>query len=349
MKKERIGILVLQETKTTTNHRETRKETSSFFSGEHRTNTLQMRFSAGVAVIISHNIIHAVRNVVPISDRIITITLESQPLLNIVGAYAPPADHEDAVHEAFYETLEHAIERTIHQGALCILGDFNARVQQAQEGETHIVGPHCFDPLRITLANQAQTAMDSRERFIAFCLEHSLVLCNTWFEKPAKALITYREIGASKSDPPIRGNFETLDYVLISSRWKNAITNCEATFNANVDSDHTPLIATYRAKLRGKPKRALQPTLRVEPADGEQRSAYQAALPSVLPADPSALQHTLLAAGVARLPLAAPRAGRISPSQPFLCLLRQRREAEESGDSESYKVLTKSNEKAKTG
>jgi exonuclease III len=347
MKRERIDILTLQETKITTNHRETRKSTSWFFSGEHRTNPTQTRFSAGVAVVISHRILFAVRDIVPISDRIITVTIETLPILNIVGVYAPPADHEEAVHDTFYQTLEHTIERTIHQGALCIQGDFNARVQQAQEGETHLVGPHCFDPANISLSQQAQTTMDSRERFIAFCMAHSLIVCNTWFEKPNKALLTYREIGASKADPCTRGNFETLDYVLVPARWRNAILNCGAVFNANVDSDHYPLVTTYRSKLRARPKHALQPKLRLEPADALQRSAYQAALPSVLPSDPVSLQHSLLEAGVACLPKAAPRKGRILPSPTFLGLLSQRRVSEEAGDAEAFKLLTKQMQKQK--
>eukprot|EP00975_Prorocentrum_lima_P063570 12892290-Prorocentrum_lima.AAC.1 len=67
--------------------------------------------------------------------------------------------------------------------------------------------------------------MENRQRFIDFLTGTQLRALNTYFTKPPRQLITFKEAGTQYQDPLIRGNYETLDFVLSPQRWRNAITD----------------------------------------------------------------------------------------------------------------------------
>eukprot|EP00975_Prorocentrum_lima_P040914 8594510-Prorocentrum_lima.AAC.1 len=52
---------------------------------------------------------------------------------------------------------------------------------------------------------------------------------NTWFQKPASKLATYREPGVDRGPPYESGRQEQLDFRLAPIRWANGITNVETS------------------------------------------------------------------------------------------------------------------------
>lgn len=54
----------------------------------------------------------------------------------------------------------------------------------------------------------------------------------------------------NRGPPWCRPRFETLDYIIVSNRWTNGVINVEAVLSAHITTDHFPLTATLRFKLK---------------------------------------------------------------------------------------------------
>eukprot|EP00975_Prorocentrum_lima_P044266 9280329-Prorocentrum_lima.AAC.1 len=90
-------------------------------------------------------------DVEPISDRLLRATFRASTPLTVIVAYAPPAARSGSEKDCFYETLEALTRKWTAIGPTLILGDMNARIQTAMEGEAEAVGPHMFDLDNITI------------------------------------------------------------------------------------------------------------------------------------------------------------------------------------------------------
>ena len=53
-------------------------------------------------------------------------------------------------------------------------------------------------------------------------------------------------------EPFNRTNYETLDYVLTPTKWKNAIKNVESDIRSGISSDHCPIWARISINLKAK-------------------------------------------------------------------------------------------------
>ena len=67
-----VDIILLQETKINQSGIEKRKDYTIFFSGD---NTEEEHTEAGVAIMIKNSLLNTVIDVIPIDDRIMTITI----------------------------------------------------------------------------------------------------------------------------------------------------------------------------------------------------------------------------------------------------------------------------------
>lgn len=47
-----------------------------------------------------------------------------------------------------------------------------------------------------------------------------------------------------------RNRYDQYDYILDGKRWKNNTINIESDTNANIDSDHVPVVCTFRCKIK---------------------------------------------------------------------------------------------------
>ena len=270
MRERDIDVLAIQESHIKENAREVRKRYTWFFGGAP-VKSLHDRYSTGVGLIVKNGMVNNIREVRPVNDRLMTMTIMQTVPLNIINGYAPHAERPDEEKDMFYESLAGEVERLRGKGVLVILGDFNARVQRSVGEEEECIGPFTFDRENTRLEQMGEEATDNRQRLLALCGEHDLMVANTWFQKPDRRLVTFRAPGVENREPRTRARgFETLDYILVQRRWRNAVLNVESDVEANVMTDHYPVISRIRVKLKkmNKTKRGVE---RFEMCNEEER------------------------------------------------------------------------------
>ena len=119
-----------------------------------------------------------------------------------------------------------------------VMGDFNAKVGQGHEEQ--IVGPH-----GLGIRNERG------ERLIDWCREHDQVIANTWFRHHNRHLWTWKSPGGVVKNQ--------IDYITISERFRNSITQAKTFPGADINSDHVPVVATFRLKLKNVTKPKFEP------------------------------------------------------------------------------------------
>ncbi len=82
------------------------------------------------------------------------------------------------------------------------MGDMSARMQKKYKIDGPALGTFLFDNTNTTLHREAQATTDNRERYLTFCNKHKLVISNSFFDKPAYKLLTYKE-NTHPGGPPL--------------------------------------------------------------------------------------------------------------------------------------------------
>lgn len=188
----------------------------------------------GVAIIGSNRIKDTVKNYVAISDRVILIQFRAKPFdTNIIQVYAPTADSTEEVIEQFYEDLKQALRVRKSNEYTIIIGDFNIKVGK---GECQsIVGTYGLGERN-----------SKGDRLIQFCHEEGYIITNTFFKLPPRRLHTWKS-SAKKEDKLVRNQ---IDYILVKTRFRNWIKSAKTYPGADVGSDHNPVVAVIRARLK---------------------------------------------------------------------------------------------------
>ncbi len=75
-------------------------------------------------------------------------------------------------------------------------------------------------------------------------------LANAFYKKRDEQLVTYREVGVTIEHPIQRGTHEQINFVIVANRWKNIVLNVESDVHANISTDHYPLMAKLKIKLK---------------------------------------------------------------------------------------------------
>ncbi|CAB3234790.1 unnamed protein product [Arctia plantaginis] len=120
----RISILGISETHLRgQGHFNTTTGSTLYFSGREDSSR------NGVAIFLSSNMNKFVLGYNPVSDRIISLKLNTKPYLwNIVQIYAPTAQASDEDINEFYGSLEKTLDAIPSRQITIILGDWNAKV-----------------------------------------------------------------------------------------------------------------------------------------------------------------------------------------------------------------------------
>ena len=282
MEKHSLDILCLQETKINSNSQENHDSYTMYWSTgvtddarnkaenlkrsgkARRQNPEHMRtFRAaiehlGVGICCSKSIAKFITDVRQISARNIVITLRMQAGdLDVVSTYAPQAcATEDRASEKHYEELNDILESKYKFSPKIVVGDFNARIIKALPHEASVIGPHTLGKLGSEISELSDAQFQNRLRFTEFCLSHEMIAKNTYFQKSQEQLVTYKAVGVKEWKPPWHlHKFAQMDYFLISSKWKNAITNITTTVVHTVETDHKLLIANASFKLKANNRR----------------------------------------------------------------------------------------------
>ena len=202
-------------------------------------------------MVYSHKLRPYKKNIQQINGRLLLASFDTQPLCtNIIVAYAPHALRPQKEKDDFYDKLNNTLSKLPKHEMNVIIGDFNVRLMEKLPHEDLILGEHIFGTHedRIDLLSEQQK--DNRERFLTMCQDNRLVVTNTLFQKDPAKLVTYRcPTTLSFSEPYTTSRFAQLDYMLINTKWKNAVTNVESSCSHSITTDHKLLVGTLRVKL----------------------------------------------------------------------------------------------------
>ncbi|GFS06671.1 craniofacial development protein 2-like [Elysia marginata] len=136
--------------------------------------------------------------------------------------------------ETFYEELEKAMSECTSQDPLIIMGDFNAKV--GQHGNDKAVGKH-----GLGIRNERG------EQLVTWCDEHDLIIGNTCFEQQARRKWTWKQPGDNARNQ--------IDFILVKERFRNALLSAKSYPGADCYSDHIPVTAKFRLKLKNVKRR----------------------------------------------------------------------------------------------
>ena len=227
------------------------------FSGEGG----RKEHTAGVGMVISNKFMQYIEDIVPINDRLMYFTIRGIIECNIICTYMPPAERQNLPErliedkEKTYEEIQKVIDKKKNKGPMYICGDWNARlIFPTSTEEEEIIGKHTMHEDSSVMNAFTAGMHDNRERIIELAKTYNLIAMNTRFRKRPEKIATYRKIKETDgitSEPITKESHEQLDYWLVPNRWKNSVKDMESDTTANIDSDHYPVIGTFKTKLRG--------------------------------------------------------------------------------------------------
>uniref|UniRef100_A0A8D8PW97 Craniofacial development protein 2 n=2 Tax=Cacopsylla melanoneura TaxID=428564 RepID=A0A8D8PW97_9HEMI len=184
----------------------------------------------GVAIITSQNVSKLITSVYMISERIIAIKIDTKPINSfVIQCYAPNLDSEQNVKDQFYDDLRQTINHKLFQEVVILLGDFNAKV--GDKRMESIVGPHGLGDMN-----------PSGEDLINFCSENNLFITNTWFQQKKSARHTWTS--------PDGHTKNQIDFICVSNRFRNAVTNAKTRPGADIETDHNLVLMNMKIKLK---------------------------------------------------------------------------------------------------
>lgn len=188
----------------------------------------------GVGIILNKSIAKYATNFTPISERIMVIQINSFHVkTNIIQVYAPTAEKSEEIIELFYDDLNKTLKNLCRGDITLIIGDFNAKIGQGECGE--VIGSFGLGERN-----------ERGDRLCSFATEEQMVITNTFFKLPLRRLYTWKSPQDS-SDHLVRNQ---IDYILINKRFRNSVTSVKTYPGADIKSDHNPLVATLKLKLK---------------------------------------------------------------------------------------------------
>ncbi|XP_046988576.1 craniofacial development protein 2-like [Schistocerca americana] len=193
----------------------------------------------GVGIILDEYASKSVKSILPISDRVISLHLQTkQTNINLIQIYAPTADKDQEETGKFYEELTQAIGTSKSRDIVIIMGDFNAKIGEGSEGD--LIGPFGLG-----------TRNERGDLLSQFCQENNLSITNTFFKLPKRRLYTWK----SPRDCNEEVCRNQIDFILINKRYKNSIHGVKTYPGADIFSDHNLLVAKFHVKLKAMQKK----------------------------------------------------------------------------------------------
>ena len=198
----------------------------------------ETRGRGGVALVLSPPARQALIEWQPIGDRILKARFRHRfGKLSIVVAYAPTDVAEEEIKDAYFNQLEATIASVPPHDLSLLLTDANATISESSR---------TVWPGLIGNAHVDQVTNDNGTRLLEMCQSTGLCVADSWFPRRRIHHWTwYSNDGNTK---------KALDHILISARWRNAVTNCRVYRGAQLgNTDHRILIATIRLRLKAGP------------------------------------------------------------------------------------------------
>jgi len=214
----------------------------------------------GVGIILDNERGMALKGYWAISDRVLLVRLNGKPFdISVIQVYAPTSNSTEEEVETFYNELELAKSYCKSQDILIVQGDFNAKVGNQSEEKT--AGPYGLGERN-----------ERGEKLIEWATVNNMMITNTWFKQHPRRQWTWKSPGGEVKNQ--------IDYILINTRFRNSILCAKSVPGADCYSDHIPVSAKIRLKLKKlkKPPRNIKLDLATLKNNSEIRKKYLVAV-----------------------------------------------------------------------
>jgi len=192
---------------------------------------------AGVGFIISPAVVHQVVGFCQYSSRIACLKLRVVGgVIALFSVYAPHNLKDLPMRLEFYEHLSDLYSKTSVNGPKYFLGDFNARLGHRLPGESNVMGRYGYGA-----AAGHRVEVPNRDLLVEFCIQHQLMLANTFFNTPLEQRVTYFEPRACPKDDITPTTFFVLDLLLVQQEHLTDVLECLSDRNASLASHHFPV------------------------------------------------------------------------------------------------------------
>ncbi len=201
----------------------------------------------GVGFLLRQRAINALIGYKPVNSRIIAARFRGMPMnITVIQVYAPTADSTEEDIEAFYEQLDETMKEIPKKDIKIVMGDWNAKVGQVNEGWEMAMGRYGFGDRN-----------NRGERLLQFAVEHEMFVCNTRFQqKDSRKWTWISPDGKSRN---------MIDMVLIDRRWKTSVRNCRTYQGADISSDHSLVLCKIQVRLkRRQPRKDMLPRINIQ-------------------------------------------------------------------------------------
>ena len=166
------------------------------------------------------------------NDRMISVRLQGKPFnITVNHVYAPTSNAEKAEVEWFYEDLQDLLDLRSKKKKRCL---FHHRGLECKSRKS-----------RDAWSNRQVWPWSTKwagQRLTKFCQENVLVIANTLFQKHMRRLYTWASLDGQQ--------WNQIDYIICSQRWKSSIESAKTRPGANCGSDHELLTAKFRLNLK---------------------------------------------------------------------------------------------------
>ena len=285
----------------------------------------------GVALALPAHLRASIVSWRPISARLLTARLHHRHgKLTVIVVYGPTDIAAERSKDAYQEQLTHLIQSAPPHDVTLVLTDANASLApDAHDGTSPaIMGPVFVDT----------TTNDNGHRLVNVCRATNLCIADTWF--PRRRIhhwSCYSNYGTTR---------KAIDHVLISAKWRSAITKFRVYRGAQLgNTDHRMLAADLRLRLMFQRAVHHQPRLDMAaPKNDDTQRAYsillylQYTLPEQL-SDWPTFKTSVTAAAQNALGRSRPAAKQPWISSTTLNIVNRRREARLRGDRALYRQL----------
>ncbi|KAI5728568.1 hypothetical protein M8J77_018083 [Diaphorina citri] len=164
-----------------------------------------------------------------------TMKLDSEEIINIMSVYAPQTGCEDEEKDTFWNELKQEIDSIPREERVIIGGDLNGHVGRKGNETRGLV----HGGWSVGVENE------EGRRILDFALASDMALCNTFFEKQDKHLITYRSEGVTSQ----------IDFILYRRPIIKEEANCKVINKENVATQHKLLVMDCSIDVTGRKKK----------------------------------------------------------------------------------------------
>ena len=184
----------------------------------------------GVAIILDLKKTGTVSQVEYISDRIMMLKLNAEPVdILIIQVYMPTSTAVEEDVDNIYDQIEGILKENRGKHNTIVMGDFNAVVGANRASKS--MGPYGLG-----------TRNPRGQKLVNFAKRNNYILTNTLFNHHKRRRYTWKM-------PGDQARYQ-LDYILVKQRYKNGVKNCRAYPGLDVYSDHNPVMMSMRIKLK---------------------------------------------------------------------------------------------------